>query len=108
MKPFTLKVRIPIAAAFLIEDRLLYDDSYEEVETMVHALRRIGTPGEYSEEFIMAMAFVTEKYRGHLRYRGRLIDGMYAWCKVEVKIHRKSLGPFMASGERECKTEGEE
>ncbi|MFP3705935.1 hypothetical protein [Paraburkholderia tropica] len=108
MKPIRLQVQMPTLGVFTIKGRSAIGEIEQLTETMVIALRRVEFKGVLDEQTVRALAFVPDVFRPHLRCEGRLIDDEYAWCLAHVVDNKKSLAPFMASGERECKTEGEQ
>lgn len=101
MKPMRLQVKIPTIGVFSIKGRSGVGEVEQLVETMVDSLRRRIFKGVLADAFVMARAFVPEQFRRHLRETGRLIDGEYAWCVATVADNKKSLAPFIASGELE-------
>ncbi|WP_322009248.1 hypothetical protein [Paraburkholderia sp. J12] len=103
MTPIRLQVRMPAIGVFSIKGRSAVGEVEKLAETMVIALRRRGHKGVFMESSVRALAFVPDVFRPHLRVRGRLIDGEYAWCVADLADNKKSLAPFFASGEDEWK-----
>jgi hypothetical protein len=105
MKPIRLQVQMPTIGMYSIKGRTAVGEVEQLVETMVDGLRRREFKGVLAEDLVLARAFVPEQFRRHLREKGRLIDGEYAWCIAMLADNKKSLAPFIASGDREWKTE---
>lgn len=105
MKPIRLQVQMPTIGIFEIRGRSAVGEVEQLTETMVIALRREEFRGAVNDQQARALAFVPQVFRAHLREMGRLIDGEYVWCTAKFADNRKSLAPFMASGDREWKTE---
>lgn len=101
MKSIRLQVLMPTIGMFSIKGRSAVGEVEQLTETMVIALRRREHRGVLAEDRASALAFVPETCQPHLREKGRLINGEYAWCVATLKDNRKSLAPFMASGDRE-------
>jgi hypothetical protein len=99
--PIRLQVQMPTVGVFSIKGRSAVGEVEQLTETMVIALRRVEFKGALDELTIRALSFVPDVFRSHLREKGRLIDGEYAWCTVLLADNKKSLTPFMASGDRE-------
>ncbi|POR54559.1 hypothetical protein B0G62_102167 [Paraburkholderia eburnea] len=105
MRPIRLQVQMPTIGVFSIKGRSAVGEVEQLTETMVIALRRSEHNGVIAEDCVRALAFVPEQFRVHLSERRRLIDGEYAWCFARLADNKKSLAPFMASGDREWKTQ---
>lgn len=105
MKPIRLQVQMPTIGMFSIKGRAAVGEVEQLTETMVIALRRIEFKGALVEDSVRALAFVPDAFRTHLREKGWLIEGEYTWCAAALADNKKSLAPFMASGDREWKTE---
>lgn len=105
MKPIRLQVEMPTIGMFSIKGRTSVGEVEQLTETMVIALRRSEFKGALVEGSARALAFVPDEFRPHLREKGALIDGEYAWCGAKLADNKKSLAPFMASGDREWKVE---
>lgn len=105
MKPIRLQVEMPVIGTFSIKGRSGAGEVEQLVETTVIGLRRREYNGALVGRSAMALAFVPEQFRRHLRETKRLVDGEYAWCVATVAGNKKSLAPFMASGDREWKKE---
>lgn len=74
------------------------------LHTSVRALRRIVVDGVRDEVAIEADAFIPERCRkGVLGPRSKWSDDEHRWCLVYVQANRKTLAPFIASGELEQK-----
>jgi len=71
------------------------------VETMVDGLRRVQSKEALSEDYVRVRAFVPPEFQRNLRDQGRLVDGDHVWCYAYVAHNKKSLAPFMASGDLE-------
>ena len=99
MKPIRLQVQMPTIGLYTIRGRSAVGEVEQMTETMVIALRRVEFKGELDEQTVRALAFVPDVFRPHLRCEGRLLDGEYVWCFARVSDNKKSLAPFMASGE---------
>lgn len=101
MKPIRLQVEMPTIGMFSIKGRAAVGEVEQLTETMVVALRRYEFKGALVEDSAHALAFVPDEFRLYLSERRRLVDGEYVWCNVKFSDNRKSLAPFMASGDRE-------
>ncbi|MFX1675189.1 hypothetical protein PWR63_23565 [Paraburkholderia sp. A2WS-5] len=101
MKPIRLQVQMPTIGMFSIKGRTAVGEIEQLVETMVDSLRRPELKGVLADDLVLARAFVPEVFRPHLRETGRLIDGEFAWCVAMLADNKKSLAPFLASGDRE-------
>ncbi|QBR00489.1 hypothetical protein [Paraburkholderia pallida] len=101
MKPIRLQVEMPVIGTFSIKGRSGSGEIEQPVETTVIGLRRREYNGVLVARSAMALAFVPEQFRRHLREAKRLVDGEYAWCVATAAANKKSLAPFMASGDRE-------
>ncbi|WP_176079336.1 hypothetical protein [Paraburkholderia tropica] len=100
MKPIRLQVQMPTLGVYSIKGRSAIGGVEQLTETMVIALRRVEFKGVLDEQVVRALAFVPDVFRPHLRDKGRLVDGEYAWCAARLADNKKSLAPFMASGEQ--------
>ncbi|WP_434663504.1 hypothetical protein P5W99_24500 [Paraburkholderia sp. A3BS-1L] len=103
MKPIRLQVKMPTIGVFSIKGRSAVGEVEQLVETMVDGLRRSEFKGVIAQDRVLVRAFVPELFRRHMRETGRLIDGERAWCVAMLEDNRKSLAPFLASGDREWK-----
>ncbi|MBB3256885.1 hypothetical protein [Paraburkholderia sp. WP4_3_2] len=101
MNPIRLQVQMPTIGVFSIKGRSSIGEVEQAAETMVIALRRVEFQGVIDEHLVRALAFVPDQFRAYLRQSSRLVDGEYAWCFARVTDNKKSLAPFMASGDRE-------
>lgn len=108
MKPIRLQVQMPTIGLYSIRGRSAIGEVEQLTETMVVALRRVAFKGVLDEQVVRALAFVPDVFRPHLRSEGRLIDGEYVWGFAKLADNKKSLAPFMASGDREWIKEEEE
>ncbi|WP_321953127.1 hypothetical protein [Paraburkholderia bannensis] len=106
MKPIRLQVRMPVIGMFSIGGRSGVGEVEQLVETTVTGLRRSEHNGVQVEGSAMALAFVPEQFRRHLRETKRLVGEEHAWVAAKLADNKKSLAPFMASGDREWKEEG--
>jgi hypothetical protein len=105
MKPIRLQVLMPTIGVFSIKGRSAVGEVEQLTETMVIALRRVEFKGALDEQTVRALAFVPEAFRPHLREQRRLVGGEYAWCSAKLADNKKSLAPFLASGDREWRLE---
>ncbi|WP_434715494.1 hypothetical protein [Paraburkholderia sp. A3RO-2L] len=105
MKPIRLQVLMPTIGVFSIKGRSAVGEIEQLTESMVIALRRVEFRGALDEQTVRALAFVPDVFRVHLSEQRRLVGGEYAWCSAKLADNKKSLAPFMASGDREWKTE---
>ncbi|WP_322069948.1 hypothetical protein [Paraburkholderia bannensis] len=101
MKPIRLQVQMPVIGVFSIGRRSGVGEVEQLVETTVTGLRRSEHNGLRVEGSAMALAFVPEQFRRHLRETKRLLGDEHAWLTVKLADNRKSLAPFMASGDLE-------
>lgn len=101
MKPIRLLVEMPSFGVFSLGGRSSIGPIEERIETTVDGLCRVVFKGGVQENCVSARAFVPERFRGYLREQKRLVDGEYVWCLAMVEHNRKSLAPFLASGDRE-------
>jgi hypothetical protein len=102
MKPLRLQVQMPMIGMFSIGGRAGVGEIEQLTETMVIALRRMERKGALSEDSARALAFVPVEFRRHLRETRRLVGEEHAWVAVRLADNKKSLAPFMASGDLEA------
>lgn len=105
MKPIRLNVLMPTVGVFSSHGRMSVGEVEELVETSVHWMRRQEFQGALIEDCVWVRAFAPERFRSHLRASKRLIDDEYVWCLAKLVDNKKSLAPFIASGDVEWKTE---
>ncbi|MFD1556016.1 hypothetical protein ACFSHT_10325 [Paraburkholderia silviterrae] len=105
MKPIRLQVQMPTIGVFSIKGRSAVGEIEGPIEAMVHGLRRVEFKGQIADDYVRALAFVPEQFRSHLRESGRLVGAEHAWCTATLADNKKSLAPFLASGDDEWKSE---
>lgn len=105
MKPIRLQVKMPSIGVISVRGHVRSGDVEAPVETMVDALQRLEFNGALTSDAVRVRAFVPPIYRAHLRQRGRLIGVDRVWCFAYVEDNKKSLAPFMASGDLEWNAE---
>lgn len=106
MNPIRLHVLMPQIGVFEICGRTSVGEVEDLVETMVDRMKRQEFKGALVEGSVWVRAFAPDQFRFHLRESKRLIDGEYVWCIAKLSDNKKSLAPFIASGDLEWKTGG--
>jgi hypothetical protein len=102
-----LKVQVPQEVTVFYgkyRNRMSAVEDLVPLITSVRAIRRIFIDGRRDEVAIEADAFIPPHHRKSiLGPRSKWIDDEYRRCLVYIQDNRKTLAPFIASGELEQK-----
>ena len=98
-----LEVQVPQEVTVFygkFKNRISAVEDLVPLHTSVRALRRIIVDGLRDEVAIEADAFIPERYRKSvLGHRSKWSSDEYRWCLVYVHDNRKTLAPFIESGD---------